>query len=226
MWGYSGGSLASEWAAELAEQYAPELKFAGAALGGLVSNVSDVLPAVSGSPFAGLVPEMLLGVTSQYPEARRYLLSQLKPDGQYNKTTFLAAENMGIEEAFAYYANRSAYAWFKNGKIFYNAPPLQEIFNQQGYMGYHGVPQMPLFVYKAVADEVTSIGSTDQLVQRYCGVGANIVYERNTIGGHLAEETNGDQSALEWLAKVLGGEYKHIGCTVKDVAINVTNSPL
>jgi hypothetical protein len=48
MWGYSGGSLATEWAAELQPTYAPELNFAGAALGGLVPNITSVLKTING----------------------------------------------------------------------------------------------------------------------------------------------------------------------------------
>jgi hypothetical protein len=49
MWGYSGGALASEWAAELQVQYASEMDFAGAALGGLTPNVTSVMNAVDGT---------------------------------------------------------------------------------------------------------------------------------------------------------------------------------
>jgi hypothetical protein len=56
MWGYSGGALASEWAAELQVQYAPELNFSGAALGGLTPNVTSVLMAINKSYAAGLAP--------------------------------------------------------------------------------------------------------------------------------------------------------------------------
>jgi hypothetical protein len=85
---------------------------------------------------------------------------------------------------------------------------------------------MPLFIYKAVHDEVTPINSADKLVDWYCSVDANIIYERNTIGGHIAEGYNGDQRALQWLNSVLTGTYNHTGCTVKTVAINVTDSPV
>lgn len=49
LWGYSGGALASEWAAELQVQYASELNFAGAALGGLTPNITTVMEAVTGN---------------------------------------------------------------------------------------------------------------------------------------------------------------------------------
>ena len=226
MWGYSGGSLASEWAAELQAQYAPELSFAGAAVGGLVSNITSLFPLAANTEFAGLIPEGLLGFTSQYPEAYDYVVSQLKTDGPYNKTTFLMAKDMNIAEAFTFFAGQDCFKYFKNGVDVLNAPEMQAAFDRDGYMGYHGVPQMPMFVYKAVHDELTPIGNTDKLVDRYCGVGANILFERNTIGGHLAEETNGDKRALQWLSEVLGGTYQHTGCTIKNVAINITDSPL
>lgn len=35
-------------------------------------------------------------------------------------------------------------------------------------MGYHGVPQMPIFAYKAIGDEVSVIADTDDLVDKYC----------------------------------------------------------
>jgi hypothetical protein len=50
LWGYSGGSLASEWAAELQGTYAPELQFAGAALGGeLTQHIALACPTAADS---------------------------------------------------------------------------------------------------------------------------------------------------------------------------------
>ena len=64
MWGYSGGALASEWAAELQGKYAPELKFAGAALGGLTPNSTSVLFAINQQWAAGLSPVSVLATTA------------------------------------------------------------------------------------------------------------------------------------------------------------------
>jgi hypothetical protein len=66
MWGYSGGSIASTFAAELQASYAPELDFVGAAIGGLVPNITDVL-ANPGSSVQGLLPSALLGGKFSYP---------------------------------------------------------------------------------------------------------------------------------------------------------------
>lgn len=55
-WGYSGGALATEWAAELQLEYAPEMNFAGAAMGGLTPNVTTVLETINLKISAGLAP--------------------------------------------------------------------------------------------------------------------------------------------------------------------------
>ena len=226
LWGYSGGSIASEFATELQVQYAPELEIAGAALGGLVPNLTSTVPHVTGSVFAGLLPLALLGLTSQYPAAHQYLLSELKQSGPYNATGFLSAKTMSFETAFAVLANQSIYDYFKNGANFIQGAPLQHALDRETMMGFHGTPQIPLYVYKAIHDEISPIADTDTLVSRYCEVGGNVIYERNSIGGHLAEETNGDARAIDWLAQVFAGTYQHSGCTIQDVAINVTSSPI
>ena len=41
-------------------------------------------------------------------------------------------------------------------------------------MGYYGVPAIPVFAYKAIADEASPVENTDELIDYYCGVGANI----------------------------------------------------
>ena len=74
-WGYSGGSLASGWAAALQPKYAPELKknLIGAALGGFVTNITATAEATDGTLFAGLVPNALSGLANEYRIQRNTL---------------------------------------------------------------------------------------------------------------------------------------------------------
>nr|POE86454.1 lipase a [Quercus suber] len=224
LWGYSGGSIASEWAAELQEQYLPELNLAGVALGGLVSNSSSVLlDHLSGTVWAGLFPSVLLGLATQYPRLEKYVFTHLKPE---NRSDFLAVKHMDIAAAFTYYTGQDMFSYFINGRKDIEAPAVQSVVSHQGIMGAHGVPSMPLFIYKAIQDEITPIQDTDRLVNGYCSLGGNILYERNTLNGHLAEEANGDSHASEWLEAVLTGTLRQSGCTIRDVSWNVTDSPL
>ena len=67
LWGYSGGGLASAWAAELCERYAPELNIVGAALGSPVGDPGSVARRLNGSFFAGLVALMISALTQVFP---------------------------------------------------------------------------------------------------------------------------------------------------------------
>nr|POE73081.1 lipase a [Quercus suber] len=224
LWGYSGGSIASEWAAELQGQYAPELNLAGVALGGLVSNLSSaMLDHLSGTMWAGLFPSLLVGLTTQYPDLEEYVVTHLKPE---RRSEFFAVKHMDIAHALTRYAGQDMFSYFANGRKDIESPAVQSVLSQQGIMGYHGVPTMPLFIYKAVHDEITPIEDTDRQIDRYCGVGANILYERNALNGHSAEENNGDSHAFAWLATVLEGTLYQSGCTIRNVSWNVTYSPL
>ena len=228
MWGYSGGALASEWAAELQVQYAPELNFAGAALGGLTPNTTTVMEACSGQLCAGLTPPGIIGLASQFPEVLEYIKSQLRTEGPLNATSFLSVQTLGLAQTSMLFAFQNVTDYFVNGDAIFQSPLVAKIMNSDGRMGYHGVPQMPLFVYKAVRDEVSPVKDTDDLVDKFCRVGATIQYERNTVGGHSAGAVNGEASAFQFLAQVLGGTYAppEKGCSIKDVAYNVTSSPL
>jgi hypothetical protein len=222
MWGYSGGALASEWAAELQIQYAPELNFSGASVGGLTPNVSSVMKSVNGTAAAGLIPSGILGLASQFPAAYDFLMQQLKTSGPFNNTAFVAAKNMTLGQTIETFANQDIYAYFTNGSAAFQAPVVQQVINSDGLMGYHGVPQMPLFAYKAIGDEVSPIGDTDALVDQYCAVGASILYQRNTVGGHEAEDINGDARAFDWLSSALNGTLQQTGCLIQNVTVNVT----
>lgn len=61
-------------------------------------------------------------------------------------------------------------------------------------------------------------------------MGANVLYDRNTVGGHSAESTNGKPAALSFLSSVLTGlqatGLPETGCAVNTVSVNITDSPL
>lgn len=226
MWGYSGGSIATEWAGELHAQYAPELQLRGAALGGLVPSIQNTVEKVSGGPLAGLFPLGAVGLSRQYPELLSLYEHKLNLTGQFNRTAFLSVANMSLTEAVGTFFNQDVFSYFLDGRAILETPLLQQTFNLDGLMGFHGVPTVPLFVYKAIGDEVSPIEDTDALVTKYCALGANITYQRNSVGGHEAEQVNGDESAVQFLISVLEGSssISNPGCTVQNVTIDITSS--
>ena len=231
MSGYSGGAIASEWAAELQVQYAPEMNFAGVALGGLAPNITSSLETVNGGPFSELIVWFILGAITQDPVAEQYVLSQLKSSGPYNATGFLAARNLSSFVDAPIYDNQDILdEYFDSGASVLRNSPLRALFDRDGTMGFHGVPSMPVFVDNAIRDELISISDTDALIQRYCSIGANILYQRNTVGGHIAEAGNGVERTLAFLSAVLSGTYNSTyntdGCTIQNVTMSTDTSPL
>lgn len=225
LWGYSGGALASEWAAELQPTYAPELKFSGAALGGLTPNVTNVLLSVNGGIGSSLIPEGVLGLISQHPAAKKIALASLKTSGPHNKTGFLATKHLSSDEATDIYTEQNISLYFKDGFSWLDNPTVKHVTETDGIMGIHGTPNMPILAYKAINDEISPIADTDALVAKYCGKGVSILYERNTVGGHIAEATNGEPAANKFLDAVLAGTYSMSGCEIKNVTIKLSTLP-
>ncbi len=226
LWGYSGGALASEWASELAVQYAPRLQIAGMALGGLTPNITSVANYINGGECAGLLPSALIGITTQHPDAYQWMMSRLKTSGAHSAATFLSAKYLNALQSMALFKGQNIYDYFVGGYSDLHTGVMRVAFDTDGYMGYHGVPKMPVFIYKSVYDQLSSVVDTDDLVARYCKVGANILYHRNFVGGHYMELVNGRPRAFAFLSSILDGTYGQLyqtmGCTIQNVSINLT----
>lgn len=227
--GYSGGSLASVFAAELAPAYAPELAFAGLAVGGVISNATQALLAANGSPAAALVPAGTLGITAEFPAAREALLGLLRTEGPRNVTGYLAASKGRIDQTGALFAFQDIGEYFVDGLAAMTQPcPLAKVFAENGQMGVHGTPQMPVFVFQAINDEIASIQGTERLVQKYCDAGANILFQRNTVGDHNSETGNGMPRAMAFLMEAfagqLGPKFPSKGCRVENVTVDLLSA--
>ncbi|KAI4863512.1 LIP-domain-containing protein [Hypoxylon rubiginosum] len=223
IWGYSGGSLATGAAAEMQVQYAPELDISGVVLGGLLDNLSDNLHLLNKSPLSSNIVNGLLGLMSQYPEAAVYVRSRLRPE---TADEFLSAKDISSSESIATFAMKDVYSYFVGGEADLQTPMLRRILNAEGRRGTYGVPAMPMFIYKAIGDQFCQIGLTDSLVDTFSKAGANITYERNTVGGHVSEIENGEARVIKWLWSIYDESYTPSteGCTIRDVAVKV--SPL
>lgn len=214
MWGYSGGSLASGWAAELQPSYAPELNFKGVALGGLVPNISSVMQTVNKSLFVGLVPAGILGLASAYPELKTYIDAHLVPA---KAATFRKAASQCLAANIATFAGQDVYEYFDEGAAILNSAIPVSVLTATGQQGTHGTPKMPIFAYKAIADEVSPVADTDALVTKLCSQGANIVYVRDGLGEHATQEITGAGDAFKFLVDRFNGLPVAPGCTTKNV---------
>ncbi|KAL9050032.1 MAG: hypothetical protein Q9162_006882 [Coniocarpon cinnabarinum] len=212
--GYSGGALGSEWAVELQPKYAPELKIAGAALGGLTPNVTSVLFTISGTAFAGLGPAGILGLSAQDPDFRAYVESLLVPA---NATTFEKALTQCLTDDIATFLGQDITNYFVGGAATLDNMNVTDFTEQYGIMGLRDTPTVPLYVYKGVQDQISVIADTDALVNKYCATGASITYSRNSTTDHVSEAAAGQDAAFAFLQDRINGVPAAPGCTTTTV---------
>ena len=82
LWGYSGGGLASAWAAEVQESYAPELNIVGAVLGSPVGDLGHTFRRLNGSLYAGLPALVVAALSHIYPDLDRVIDEHVTDEGR------------------------------------------------------------------------------------------------------------------------------------------------
>ena len=91
LWGYSGGGLATAWAAETSGTYAPELNIVGAVLGSPVGDLGHAFRRLNGSLYAGLPAMVVAALSHVYPELDRIISQHATDEG---KAMLLRVQNM------------------------------------------------------------------------------------------------------------------------------------
>ncbi|KAL2870382.1 putative secretory lipase [Aspergillus lucknowensis] len=209
LWGYSGGSLASGFAAELQPSYAPELKIAGAALGGTVPLILPVIDAANKGPFAGLIPAGIQGLANEYPVAVDLISENIVSDkwADFNKTQQLCLTGNILE-----YLGDDVYTYVKTPDIF-TGPVATKLLTENS-MGQH-TPEIPLLIYKSANDEISPVENTDDLYDAYCANGADVEYVRDILSEHAAMVITGGPDAFLWIVDRMNGVPVQKGCSKK-----------
>ncbi|MEV4157597.1 lipase family protein [Nocardia salmonicida] len=220
-WGYSGGGVATSWAAQVQPRYAPELNMVGFAIGAPVQDLGAAMRTADGRETVGLAPLGLASISKDSPEFAARLDSFLTPAGR------IAVAEAGVEcTATTVSANR-----FKRVSEWLNAPIdvmlADPVLGGEVDARKRGgeTPSAPLYVFNGVNDEVSWIGGTDDLVARYCADGASITYLRDAtpdsiVGAHGVVALTAAGGAMAWVARALDGEgaVQGPGCTTSTVA--------
>ena len=82
LWGYSGGGLATAWAAEMYADYAPELNVVGAVLGSPVADLGHAFERLNGSFYSGLPAMVVAALSHVYPDLDRIIAEHATPARQ------------------------------------------------------------------------------------------------------------------------------------------------
>ncbi|KAI9927183.1 hypothetical protein ASPWEDRAFT_55432 [Aspergillus wentii DTO 134E9] len=207
LWGYSGGSLASGFAAELQPSYAPELDIAGAALGGTVPRILPVIEAANKSPFAGLIPSGIQGLANEYPVIQKLIEENIVPE---KMAEFEKVKHLCLTGDIFQFFGQDVYNYTRNRDIF-TQPDAAKVMDANA-MGQK-TPKIPLFVYKSAGDEISPVNDTDTLVQNYCSNGATVEYKRDILSEHAAMDIVGAPDAMIWLNERMNRQALKPGCS-------------
>ncbi|KAF5212011.1 hypothetical protein E0198_001560 [Clavispora lusitaniae] len=220
LWGYSGGTIATGWAAQLQPRYAPELKgqLIGAAVGGLVTNITLTAVATDGTPFAGLIPNCIHGLMQEYPELDSFIrTSQLNPLRAHAFED--AADNCLLNSVLRYPFHNffgGIAPYFTKGWDFFHEELPKKLLAQNtlALKKDDGIPQIPLFIYHGTPDEVVPFPGAERLYDNYCewGIGS-LEFAESTSTGHLAEVAEGSGAAIKWLQDRYEGVAPVSGCS-------------
>ncbi|KAK8137624.1 hypothetical protein PG984_003117 [Apiospora sp. TS-2023a] len=216
--GYSHGSLATGFAAEMAGAYAPDLvNFVGTALGGTIANGTHIFEMDNARFPAGILFASMLGLAHGYKNFSDLLDSELGP----RKPAFDFIANNCVDVTVVRGLYKNLFSYFRSGPAILFNEIYRTVSSGAFQMGVHGTPNRPLYLFKGVLDEISAISDTEQLVNEfYCPGGATVEYVRNLLAGHGTDLIFGIPGAYDWIEDRFNGvALTTTGCTRRDVVL-------
>lgn len=207
--GYSGGGMATSWAAALAPQYAPELEIAGVASGGVPMDLEGMLDGLgSGShPAFGLAMAAAMGLEREYPE-RFPISSVLGDEGRR------LADQIGTgctNKIMASGVGKSI-AQVATDPGFLDTPAAREVLAENSVASYSGVPTAPLFSWHSATDPLIPVPAIDQTLARYCEAGATVQKHSVLAPEHMIAAVEGVGPAVRFLQDRFDGKPAPNNC--------------
>ena len=205
MTGYSGGSIAAEWASELAPSYAPELNLVGVAAGGVPVDYAHNLDYVNGSQvWSGVIPAVLVAVGRAFGvDVQRYL------DAKGRRITH-QVRNECIGSFNGAYPGLTIQSLLKpRYRDFFQQAVFVHIVNHLIMGTTPGHPTAPLFLAAGKADKtgdgIIVAGDVEGLAHEYCTQGVHVQYSEYDGDSHTQAAIPFEQTALQFLQQRLDG---------------------
>ena len=211
MLGYSGGSIATEWASELAPSYAPLLNIVGAASGGVPVDFAHNLTYVNGDQdWAGVIPAILVSVGRAFGvNISQYLSS-------YGEQVTSAVSGECIASFAASYPGLTVQQLL--GPAYQNPfaiPALVTIMNKL-IMGTGGTPAEPVLLgvgnADGTGDGIMIAGDVEALAHEYCQRGVAVTFDEYAGLQHTPAAVPFEADALTFLEGLMAGLPAPNGC--------------
>ncbi|PBC41132.1 lipase [Rhodococcus sp. ACPA4] len=207
--GYSGGGMATAWAAALAPTYAPEINIVGVAEGGVPMNITKMANALGRDPHPafGLAFAAALGLEREYP-TELPLTSQLNGLGHALATDLT---NACTTQLLITGAGRSALDVALSTSMLDN-PDAISVMNDNSVELYPGVPTAPIYEWHSATDNLIPVDSVVATMARYCAAGATIQSVLGPNLDHLTVGAIGLPAAVDYLQDRFAGRPAPSNC--------------
>jgi triacylglycerol lipase len=202
LWGYSGGGLATAWAAEVQGAYAPELNVVGAVLGSPVGDLGHTFKRLNGSVYSGLPAMVVAALAHIYPDLDRLISEHATDEG---KAVLARIQKMTTAHAMLRLAGKDM-ADLIDGPLeeILLTPEIQRVFDSIK-LGTCA-PKPPVLIVQAVHDRIVSVNDIDELSDTYTRGGASVTYHRDMLSEHLLLHPMSTPMTLRWLRERFAGQ--------------------
>jgi alpha-beta hydrolase superfamily lysophospholipase len=195
LWGYSGGGLASAWAAEMCGEYAPELDIVGAVLGSPVGNLGNTFRRLNGKLFAGLPAMVVAALVHVYPDLDRVIKEHASAEG---RALLDSLEKMTTAEAVLRMAGKDMGDYLDEPlEDILSTPEVSYVFDAIKLGAV--VPTPPVLIVQAVHDYLIDVNDIDELADAYSAGGARVTYHRDAFNEHMVLHPLSAPMTLRWL---------------------------
>lgn len=202
--GYSQGGGAADWAAQLQPSYAPGLHLVGVAGGGTPANLQAVANNINGTAFFAFLAGSAIGFNAAYPSLD--LSSELTPEGQ---AAMAQLDTMCQAQALLTYAGHRIQDYTVGGVNPITEPKWQAVLNANDLGAMK--PQVPLYQYHGLLDEVIPLGVEQALHSQYCAMGVTTQLT-GYAGDHVLTQVLAQGDVVNWLSARLAGAPAPTNC--------------
>lgn len=209
MAGYSGGGMATAWAAALQPTYAPDLELAGAATGGVPMNLETMVRALGTNrhPAFGLAMAAAIGLEREYPD-------RLPVSRYMNAQGIAAAHAMAngcTNDIIAAGAGRNALDFAASTDLIGSAEAKQ-VVDENSLELFDGVPRIPVYEWHSPTDPLIPVDAIRNTDHRYCAAGVRLEAELTASPEHLTAAVLGLPGMVAWLDARFRGEPAPSNC--------------
>lgn len=206
--GYSGGGMATGFAAALAPSYAPELPIIGAAQGGVPVDLGQVAvdAGLRPNPLFGLGLAAGMGMEREYP-TRMHLTDNLNDRGHALEHQIA---NSCVNDIISAGSGLSLPALRKPG-VFDADPSTKDVIHENSLAMFPGVPRIPIYEWHGGSDLV-SVPLAQRMAGRYCASGVHMDFVVMPGLDHGGAMVLGIIPAFSFLADLFAGRPAPSNC--------------